>query len=85
MGERPIPCFNTAKRQHALDVRPEIVGVTSFDEWHEGTQILPAVPKRTSPFTYDDYTPLDPDYYIHRTAEWVRRLEAATTAHTSKP
>uniref|UniRef100_A0A8B9QH24 Glycoprotein endo-alpha-1,2-mannosidase n=2 Tax=Apteryx owenii TaxID=8824 RepID=A0A8B9QH24_APTOW len=31
----------------ALLVRPEIISITSFNEWHEGTQIEKAVPKRT--------------------------------------
>ena len=31
--------------QAALTVRPEIVSITSFNEWHEGTQIEKAIPK----------------------------------------
>jgi glycoprotein endo-alpha-1,2-mannosidase len=56
----------------ALLVSPELVGITSFNEWHEGTQIEPAVPKQITGFTYRDYQPLPPDYYLNRTAHWVR-------------
>jgi glycoprotein endo-alpha-1,2-mannosidase len=58
----------------ALGVRPELVAITSFNEWHEGTQIEPAVPKRVGTFTYLNYQPLPEDYYLNRTAHWVRLL-----------
>ena len=44
------------------------IGITSFNEWHEGTQIEPAVPFSCDAFTYLDYSPLAPDYYLTRTA-----------------
>jgi hypothetical protein len=53
---------------------PGLVGITSFNEWHEGTQIEPAMPKQIQGFTYLDYQPLAPDYYLDRTAYWVRKL-----------
>ncbi len=58
----------------ALDVGPPFVSITSFNEWHEGTQIEPAVPKTTPSYIYLDYSPLEPDYYLKQTAEWVKRL-----------
>lgn len=58
----------------ALGAAPELVGITSFNEWHEGTQIEPAVPKNIPGFTYLDYQPLPADYYLSRTAHWVKRL-----------
>ena len=58
----------------ALRVSPELVGITSFNEWHEGTQIEPAMPKQIQGFTYLDYLPLAPDYYLNRTAYWIRKL-----------
>lgn len=57
--------------QRALDVRPGIIGITSFNEWHEGTQIEPAVPKTIEGYSYEDFTPLPPDYYLERTRHWV--------------
>jgi len=59
----------------ALDVSPELVAITSFNEWHEGTQIEMATPKQIPKFTYLDYLPLPSDYYLTRTAYWVGRLE----------
>lgn len=59
----------------AVAVNPPLVGITSFNEWHEGTQIEPAVPKRIEGFTYLDYRPLEPVDYLDRTAHWVRQLE----------
>lgn len=59
----------------ALDQRPEIVSITSFNEWHEGTQIEPAQSKTTPAFTFLDYAPRAPEYYLERTAHWVRELE----------
>jgi glycoprotein endo-alpha-1,2-mannosidase len=59
----------------ALGVQPELVGITSFNEWHEGTQIEPATPKSIPGFTYLDYQPQPPDHYLDRTAAWVARLQ----------
>lgn len=39
----------------ALKVNPRIISITSFNEWHEGTQIEPAVSKSTEEFLYLDY------------------------------
>jgi glycoprotein endo-alpha-1,2-mannosidase len=58
----------------ALAIEPEIVSITSFNEWHEGTQIEPAVPKSIGDFEYLDYRPLPKDYYLTRTAYWVERM-----------
>jgi glycoprotein endo-alpha-1,2-mannosidase len=52
------------------------VGITSFNEWHEGTQIEPAVPKQIPGFTYLDYRPRPTDYYLERTAYWIGRMRA---------
>jgi glycoprotein endo-alpha-1,2-mannosidase len=60
--------------QAALDANAEVVSITSYDEWHEGTQIAPATPKTTPTYTYLDYQPQDPYYYIDRTAHWVGEL-----------
>ncbi len=58
----------------AIRVSPDLVGITSFNEWHEGTQIERATPKEIPGFTYLDYRPLPTDYYLRRTAAWIGRL-----------
>ncbi|XP_033013376.1 glycoprotein endo-alpha-1,2-mannosidase-like protein [Lacerta agilis] len=57
--------------QAALMVRPEIVSITSFNEWHEGTQIEKAMPKKTLTRLYLDYLPHQPDMYLELTRRWA--------------
>ena len=61
----------------AIDIVPPLITITSFNEWHEGTQIEPAVPKRTGDYQYEDYQPRAPEYYLDRTRHWVEQYEAA--------
>ncbi|MBN2131676.1 MAG: hypothetical protein JW741_19410, partial [Sedimentisphaerales bacterium] len=58
----------------AIAAGPEIIGVTSFNEWHEGTQIEPAVPKQIPGYRYEDYRPREPEYYLDRTRYWAQRF-----------
>ena len=65
-----------------------IVSVTSFNEWGEGTQVKslkyfqrlfsfqvePAVPYGLTNISYNDYSPLPPDYYLKATAKWALEL-----------
>ena len=55
----------------ALHVKPELISITSFNEWHEGTQIEKAIPKRIEKFKYLDYSPKGPDYYLSLTKKFV--------------
>lgn len=48
------------------------IGITSFNEWHEGTQIEPAVPFKSSSYLYLDYASKKPDFYLRRTKYWIR-------------
>ncbi len=63
----------------AIAVRPQIVSITSFNEWHEGTQIEPAVPKEIPGFRYRDYRPHYPEYYLDRTSYWISRFVQHST------
>ena len=60
----------------ALGADAKIVSVTSFNEWHEGTQIEPAEPAQTRDknFTYLSYEPEDPDFYLRETRHWVEKM-----------
>jgi glycoprotein endo-alpha-1,2-mannosidase len=59
--------------QAAVDAKPALISITSFNEWHEGTQIEPAVPKEIPGFRYEDYGGRTPDYYLERTRYWIQR------------
>lgn len=67
-------CYDRAF-EAALAATPDFISITSFNEWHEGTQIEPAIPRRTKAFTYLDYEGLPPSYYLDRTAYWVHRWD----------
>ncbi|KAJ0003736.1 hypothetical protein NQD34_008834 [Periophthalmus magnuspinnatus] len=60
--------------QAALSVRPEIVTITSFNQWHEGTQIEKAVPKKTATRLYLDYLPNQPEHYLELTRQWAENF-----------
>jgi len=63
---------NRWERMFAVGVEPTLVAITTFNEWHEGTQIEPAVSGMTRPNgdTYLDYGPLGPEGYLSMTHEW---------------
>ncbi|XP_028412086.1 glycoprotein endo-alpha-1,2-mannosidase-like [Dendronephthya gigantea] len=82
---RPWNDANTRQRENgeyykrsfkaALSVQPPIISVTSFNEWHEGTQIEKAIPKSGNGFTYKDYLPNGPDYYLKLTRMFVGKFQ----------
>ncbi|XP_016075711.1 PREDICTED: glycoprotein endo-alpha-1,2-mannosidase [Miniopterus natalensis] len=57
----------------ALQAHPSIISITSFNEWHEGTQIEKAVPKRTGNTVYLDYRPHKPSLYLELTRKWSEK------------
>ncbi len=60
----------------AIHANPDFIGITSFNEWHEGTQIEPAVPKKISSYTYEDYGEnTDPYFYIKKTRALIKEYE----------
>jgi len=77
---RPWNAANTRDRQHgayfergfsaAVESRPAMISITSFNEWHEGTQIEEAVPKQTADHRYADYAPQGSDFYLNLSRKW---------------
>ena len=63
--------------QNAIDARASIVAITSFNEWHEGTQIEEAVPFSTAGGKpYLDYgIGHPPTFYLDKTRDWVSKFE----------
>lgn len=59
----------------AVAQSPSLVTITSWNEWHEGTQIEPAIPKTIPGYVYSDYSPLDPYYYLNKTRDWVNEFD----------
>jgi glycoprotein endo-alpha-1,2-mannosidase len=62
----------------AVSARADLVTITSYNEWHEGTQIEPARAKGRSYLGYEGAWGRKgasaETAYLHRTAYWVRRL-----------
>ncbi len=61
--------------ESALKSGAPLVSITSFNEWHEGTQIEPAVPKTIEGYQYEDYGARAPDYYLERTRHWIEQWQ----------
>ena len=64
------------ERMFAVGIEPMLVAITTFNEWHEGTQIEPAAPEMTTVdgYAYLDYGKLSPDGYLKLTREWFDRF-----------
>ncbi|VDM43354.1 unnamed protein product [Toxocara canis] len=62
----------------------DIVSITSFNEWHEGTQIEPAVPfvDNQTNFIYNEYSK-GPEQYLHLTLDLIKKYFMA--AHHIAP
>lgn len=68
------------ERALGTGVEPALVTITTFNEWHEGTQIEPAAAGMTDRAgePYLDYESLPPEGYLTLTGEWVERFLAMT-------
>ncbi|CAH8865751.1 unnamed protein product [Trichobilharzia szidati] len=74
-GDTYVRVFN-----QALNSRPDGIGIVSFNEWHEGTQIEPAIPFKwfgylTESRVYMDYSPYSPEFYLRLTRLLVNKYE----------
>lgn len=65
----------------AIGASADAITITSYNEWHEGTQIEPAQPEGLRYESYEGAYGLHgraaADAYLRRTAYWVRRVSAA--------
>lgn len=81
---RPWNGKNTRKRldgkyynesfDSAMKAGPRILSITSFNEWHEGTQIEPAVKKEVVGRSYLDYGTHGEMFYLNLTRLWVQKF-----------
>lgn len=65
--------YETAWRT-ALASPAKYVSITSFNEWHEGTQIEPAIPMQYNNYTYESYLPRSSRFYLELTEKWSNQL-----------
>ena len=67
--------------RHAIRAAPDVITITSYNEWHEGTQIEPARAVGAPYASYDGAYGLSgraaERAYLDRTAAWVRRYLAS--------
>ena len=69
----------------ALETRPRYVSVTSFNEWHEGTQIEAASPQQCEGFTYEDYgRKHGQNRYLDLTRKWAEVMANKTRSPFTK-
>lgn len=88
---RPWNSVNTRHRRHgqyydvawrsAISSRVRYISITSFNEWHEGTQIEPTQPRSVTGFTYLDYSPEGSDLYLNLTKYWVGQFYHSREKH----
>ena len=74
--QRSVGGYYKSSWTSALEVKPKIISITSFNEWHEGTQIEKAVPKSSQSRSYFDYKPFGSDYYLKLTRDFVDKYQA---------
>ena len=61
--------------QAAMGAGAQMVSFTSFNEWHEGTQIEASIPKRIPGYTYIDFSPHKPDFYLELTSNFAQQMQ----------
>ena len=73
----------TACGARAIRAAADVVTITSYNEWHEGTQIEPAKAGRCAVLSYDGAYGLvgraAQRAYLDRTAMWVAPLPRAAS------
>ncbi|OHS95905.1 glycoprotein endo-alpha-1,2-mannosidase [Tritrichomonas foetus] len=67
--------YYRSKWNEALNVKPNIIFINSFNGWREATNIEPAIEKGGFLFGGNDWCKNDSDYYIKETLSWVKRYK----------
>lgn len=75
--DRRNGAYYAAMVDAACRTRPQIISITSYNEWHEGTQIEPSAAHTTPVRTYPGFDQ-GPDQYLDQTRDWVARFKAGT-------
>ncbi|GJQ86295.1 hypothetical protein Trydic_g8991 [Trypoxylus dichotomus] len=60
--------------KYAIETKSKFISITSFNDWHDGTQIEPASPKAQTNFDSLHYEPDGPYFYMSLTKEWISRF-----------
>ena len=71
--------------QRAVETGVKLVSVTSYNEWHEGTQLEPAVVRQCGNYSYQDYSPASPQLYLDLTSKWALALANTSITHPLSP
>ena len=61
----------------ACRTNPDVISITSYNEWHEGTQIEPTIEHVTPVTSYPGFE-RGPDQYLDQTRDWVAAFKAGT-------
>ena len=74
--DRDMGAYYENMYKKAVNTHPDFISITSFNEWHEGTQIEPSVPKKIKDYVYEDFgADTDPLFYIKKTKTLIRKYE----------
>ena len=65
-----------------MELGLKYVSITSFNEWHEGTQIETAIPKDIEGYSYSSYAPLNPSFYLQKTRNWIQTFTQSSSILT---
>ena len=68
------------KMMAGMHAQTKFLSITSFNEWHEGTQIEPAVPASLTGIPYKDYRPHRPDYYLDETRRLLEMFKCSVSS-----
>lgn len=75
--DRRDGAYYTRMVKAACRTKPGIISITSYNEWHEGTQIEPTVAHTTPVTSYPGFE-RGPDQYLDQTRDWAADFKAGT-------